>query len=83
MKEYTLTFGQRYARDTHPRFAAAHPDGYVTIVAPDWSSARHLAFCRYGGSWAALYDSDNFPDRDELHPLGELDRLFSLEEVSL
>jgi hypothetical protein len=85
MPEYRVTFGQRYATETHPMFGGAHPDGWVTIIAP----TRHRARCRVveelGAHWCDLYGPDDGPPWDgwdgwddewweRLFPLGELAR---------
>lgn len=81
MAEYRLTFGQRYAREPHPTFPAAHPDGWVTIIAPTWSAGRAFASDRFGRHWAFLYAEEEFgatsawPEpMSVLFPRGELGR---------
>jgi hypothetical protein len=73
MGEYRVTFGQRFRRDPHPRFPAAHPDGYVTIHAADEHDARRLVVANLGGEWAFLYGPNMDPqDGERLYPMGEL-----------
>lgn len=74
MSEFRLTFGQQYRREPHPTFAAAHPDGWVTIVADTFEQARELVVREFGERWSGLYDPED-QDGLELYPLGELARL--------
>lgn len=70
MIEFIITFGVMYAQDPHPAGDWAHPDGYVTIVAPDEPTARDLAIAVIGRdergapAFAAIYDPryDRMPD---------------------
>lgn len=71
MSEFYVTFGIKYAREPHPTFAAAHPDGWVTIEAPDEIAARTVAFERLGIYFAFIYY--DAPDGC-LFPRGELAR---------
>lgn len=84
MAEWFVTFGQRYRTETHPVFADAHPDGWVTIVADSEEQARRVAFGLLGRQWAFLYpstytelDQGLRPGRKwaELFPRGELARI--------
>jgi hypothetical protein len=43
VREFRITFGQRYRTETHPLLGLAHPDGWVTIEAPDYDTARAWA----------------------------------------
>jgi hypothetical protein len=70
--EFYVTFGQRYAREPHPTFPAAHPDGYVVIVAPSEPIARAAAFSAFGTAWAFIYER---PPEPRFAPRGELARL--------
>jgi hypothetical protein len=67
---FYLTFGQRYLRESHPLFPAAHPDGWIQIEAPTYAAARSLAAQHLKDRWAFLYSADDF--RPELFPLGAL-----------
>lgn len=53
--EWRVTFGQQYARDPHPTFGAAHPDGWVTIHARSEQAARDEAYTWLGRHWAFMY----------------------------
>ena len=74
MSEYRVTFGQRYAREEHPRWASAHPDGWLTILAPTKSRAREVAVAFLGAYWADLYLASDHDDWS-IYPLGELHRI--------
>jgi len=69
---FFITFGQRYAREAHPRLAAAHPDGWVLIEARTYDSAREIAFANLGVFWGEMYDTEDF--RPEYFPRGEIAR---------
>ncbi len=72
MAIYHVTFGQQYPRETHPTFPAADRDGWVDIVAPDFASARSVAFLHLGAKWAGMYpDDERWRAEDRgLYPLG-------------
>jgi hypothetical protein len=81
---FYLTFGQQYAREAHPTAGWIHPDGYVTIDAPDEATARTFAHAwTCGGRFCDLYaeDSEWAPPRynhawgEPGYPRGELARL--------
>lgn len=78
MPEFYFTFGQKYRREPHP-CEYAHPDGYVTVVAPDILTARLWFVNRFGNAFCSSYTEEDmermktefdFP----LFPLGELYR---------
>ena len=76
--EYRVTFGSQYARDEHPRWKPAHPDGWLAIMAPNEWSAREIAFAILGPAWAFMYGNEAgaLEDVDWSHfPLGELARI--------
>lgn len=76
MPEYRVTFGQRYHREPHPTFPAAHPDGWLAIDATDEDTAREVAHLMLGTHWAFLYDAATSDVDWALYfPLGELDRV--------
>jgi hypothetical protein len=54
MKFY-VTFGQRYAREEHPSFPEAHPDGWVEVIADTEYAARVLTKKRLGTAWSHMY----------------------------
>lgn len=91
LREYRITFGQKYAREAHPVFPAAHPDGWVTILASDYASARATAFASLGRFWGDLYDMELKGNRFlgdvlghatdwSLFPRGELGRIAATPE---
>lgn len=55
LKEFRVTFGQRYRRDAHPSLPEAHPDGYVAVMATDFDAARRIVIGHLGAAWAFLY----------------------------
>jgi len=71
--EWFVTFGMRYAHETHPYFPDAHPDGWVVIEADTYEEARRIAVRRLGPFWAFVYGEDD-PPSPELFPRGELAR---------
>lgn len=76
-REYRVTFGQRYRRETHPTFPAAHPDGWVTILAYDDAGARAVAFSMFEQAWSFMYGPSDRPQTywDDTFPGGELARI--------
>lgn len=72
-REYRLTFGQQYRREPHPVVGRLiHPDGWVKVMAPDYTTAREMALRFFGASWSNLYeDITEFPWEDTF-PLGKL-----------
>jgi hypothetical protein len=80
MTEFAVTFGQKYARDRHPSFPGAHPDGYVIIVADDFQAARACAIAHFGVFWCDLYGPDTWESSRRYFPAGELAR-FTAGEV--
>ncbi len=77
VSEYRLTFGQKFRTETHDRFGAAHPDGWVTILARDYDQARLIAVEALGTAWSGLYPAGEVDE--SLFPLGELLRLNGME----
>jgi hypothetical protein len=76
MAEFRVTFGQKYRSEPHPSWAGAHPDGWVTIEAWDYATARARAVAGFGTAWCDLYPADAHPSTDsDLYPLGELARI--------
>lgn len=71
--EYRFTFGLKYIREDHPLFPAAHPHGYLTIVARSEETARAVAHSVIGPLWAFCYAPGAM--NDERFPLGELARI--------
>lgn len=79
---FYVTFGARYAREPHPKWALAHPDGYLVLEAEDEPFAREAAWKLCGQHWAFIYTQEQmFADvrhggltADDLFPRGELAR---------
>lgn len=73
--EYLVTFGVRYNTEQHP--VIDHPrlaDGYLIIEAPDYETARRLAFALLGQKFSMIYDQFDRGRVEAHHPLGELAR---------
>ena len=70
MKEYRVTFGQKYDREPHPFFNDAHPDGWVSIWAEGEEQAYEAAFTCLGLNWAFLHPAEAVSLR--MYPRGEL-----------
>jgi len=70
---FHLTFGARYATETHPTCPSARPDGWVAVVAPNLTAARAFVIDRFGTRWCDLYGDDTF--QPSYYPLGELARI--------
>jgi hypothetical protein len=67
---FYLTFGGQYAHTEHPTWEGIHPDGWITVVAPDFRTARTLVVDLFGTAWSDLYGEDTFEPRH--FPRGEL-----------
>lgn len=76
VQEYRFTFGMKYSREEHPAFPAAHPDGWLTILARSEEQARAVAWAVIGAAWAFCY-AEPFDEAKwaQDHPLGELARI--------
>lgn len=74
VKDFYITFGVQYNHEPHP--VIDHPslaNGYVVIEAPDYETARRLAFAVFGQKFSMIYDSWERPE-DRFAPLGEVGR---------
>ena len=73
MKEYYVTFGQQYRTKPHPLVKYAHPDGWLTVIARDMTTAREKAFAELGPDWSFIYETEKFDGG--YFPMGELHRI--------
>jgi hypothetical protein len=80
LREYRLTFGIKYRAEEHPLFPAAHPDGWVAVMAPSYEDARDLVIRRLGREWAFLYLPGEL--RESYFPAGEIERWSTTGAVS-
>lgn len=74
-KNFYFTFGQNYRNETHPNFPDAHPDGWVTIIADDFHSARTKAVELFGVSNGSILFAFQYDDTDfkpNFYPKGEI-----------
>lgn len=70
MSNYFVTFGQKYAREPHPTFPGAHPDGVLRVVAKDGADAL-LRVCETIGSfWAFMYNEEQITESMHFYPAG-------------
>lgn len=76
MKFY-VTFGQKYARETHPMFPDAHPDGWIEVEADTEYAARCVVVQKIGTGWSSIYSEESWlawedtgRTNDELYPRG-------------
>ncbi len=74
MKDFYVTFGQRYRHEPHPSGYPIHPDGVVRVRAESEEEARGKTFEAFGGKWSFVYVEEEF--EPEWYPRGEL---FSIE----
>jgi len=81
LTEYRVTFGLQYAHEPHPRFPAAHPDGWVAVFASDELIARCAAVAVLGTAWSSIYHPEDewYPWGAGYYPRGELGRLESTD----
>ena len=74
MPDFYLTFGQKYPREPHPSWGAAHHNGWVRLVgAADRADARGWVTALFGRQWSEVYDS--LHGFTALFPLGEIGRV--------
>lgn len=50
-----VTFGLKYAWETHPTFPGAHPDAVLAVEAESYEGARELIYKRLGTKYAFDY----------------------------
>lgn len=70
MPDFYLTFGAAHTPDRHPNLDVAHADGWVTITAADYETARAAA-CYLCGIWWCVIETEHTHDRS-FFPRGEL-----------
>lgn len=77
MPDFYVTFGTAH-NEAHPLLRVPSTrrlsEGYVTIEAPNYETARRFANVLLGATWAFMYESDDKP-APEFVPDGELFRL--------
>jgi hypothetical protein len=62
VREFRVTFGEKYAREEHPHLSGAHPDGWATVWATDVAQARKIAYAHLGRFWSDVYDATEWGD---------------------
>jgi len=72
LKEYFITFGQKYRSEKHPKCNWIDADGYVVIEAADKNAAAQKAFELFGQFWSFIYSSQEMSF--EYFPHGETRR---------
>lgn len=89
MKEYYITFGQKYHREEHPVLGdfPTLPDGYWVVTAESKIAAKSVAFQIFGESWSMVYGEEPelgcFP-RGRLNPkIRVMDTVSNLLDPSL
>ncbi len=76
MSEYRITFGLKYRHQQHPLFPAAHPDGWLTIIARNQPTARAITHLTLASDFAFHYPGPfNETEWARNHPLGEIARI--------
>jgi len=82
LDRFYVTFGVQHGPNEethikHPVSPELSGKGYVVIEATDYESARAIAFGVFGKSWAFIYPSVEFnnKDTDRFYPAGELGRV--------
>jgi hypothetical protein len=77
-KPFYFTFGHKYAYKAHPNYPNANPNGWVTIMAADFYTARMKSVEIFGQGpggavlFASQYDDSNFEPK--YFPAGEIER---------
>jgi hypothetical protein len=72
--DYVVTFGQKYARETHPLLPEAHPDNWVVIEAPGLGEAREAAYGALADLWCDAYSPQTWAEISGLFPGREVAR---------
>lgn len=85
MKVFYLTFGQKYARESHPYWLNSpkqfvHPEGWWEILAPDKEKARIAVDKHLGIYWASLYSEEEF--KSDYFPMGKIGELKYTEPIT-
>jgi hypothetical protein len=80
--EYRVTFGQKYARETHPMLPDAHPDNWVVVEAPSPATARQAVVDALGQFWCDIYDPETWGKVGHMFPGREVDRYRWVPEVT-
>ncbi len=81
-QNFYVTFGVLYAHEVHPKFAQAHPDGWLRVVAENEMEARLLVVDRIGHQWSFMYVAPDFmTTAAKYFPRGELDVISSDEVI--
>jgi hypothetical protein len=75
LQEFRVTFGLEYSYKLHPTYAPAHPDGWLTIEAPDEVEARRVAVRLLGVHWSGIYPAEQDDPMWLLFPQGEVRRI--------
>lgn len=80
--DWKISFGVRYPKEKHPRYAKANGRGYVVIEAGDSDEARRAALVLFGADWSRIYPPGDvmFP---KWWPLGELDRFNATDVLAV
>lgn len=76
MPKYYVTFGLKYATETHPHVPGINPDSYVEVDAISELDARTEVFNIFGDKWAFIYNESKF-NKDSF-PRG---KFATLEEI--
>jgi hypothetical protein len=65
-----VTFGAKYAVDSHPGWDKAHPDAVLGIKASSYEAARLYVLARLRTAWSDLLDNAAWRDSHDLFPRG-------------
>jgi hypothetical protein len=79
---YFVTFGQKYARETHPLLPEAHPDNWVVIDAPSPATARQAALDALDGLYCDVYSPETWAEIGHMFPGREVARYRWVPEVT-
>jgi hypothetical protein len=80
LKEFLVTFGQKYRREPHPKVKYADPDGWLSIMAYDYDQAREMAFQELGPSWSFIYERGVHKLNEGHFPLGQLHQIVATKK---
>lgn len=60
LKEFFVTFGQKYRHEPHPTSPKINPDTVVIVKAQNYEEAREITFRVFGSYWSFIYSSETF-----------------------
>lgn len=60
MATFYVTFGQKYLREEHPYFSAAHPDGWLEVEAEGYIEAVTMVQENLQQKYSSIYSEESW-----------------------